>query len=305
MIVMFFLAIIVVLYVWEVRFFVVYVIKKYRGDKSARIFAGRLISLIHVVALVGIGCMLYGFLVEPYWIEVNTYHIETDKLSQGSFRVVHISDLHCDPKRRAENTLVELVNGLDPDIIVFTGDCVNSSDGVAVFKDTVTKLRARQAKLAVEGNWDIGYVGDTDLFGGTGFKLLDNDIVTFEDEGETLYISGLSCKNPRGYRGLLEGIPERDFSIFLYHYSDFIEDMDDLNVDIYLCGHTHGGQIRLPFYGALITSSILGKRFEMGYYRVEQTHLYVSRGIGLEGMGAPRLRFLCPPEITLFTIGGL
>jgi hypothetical protein len=73
-------------------------------------------------------------------------------------------------------------------------------------------------------------------------------------------------------------------------------------INLYLCGHTHGGQVRLPFYGAVVTASTLGKRFEMGYYRLQDTHLYVSRGIGFEGMGAPRVRFLCPPEITLVSI---
>jgi predicted MPP superfamily phosphohydrolase len=62
--------------------------------------------------------------------------------------------------------------------------------------------------------------------------------------------------------------------------------------------------VRLPFYGALLTSSELGKQFEMGYYRLENTHVYVSRGIGMEGLGAPRVRFLCPPEITLFSVHG-
>ena len=81
-------------------------------------------------------------------------------------------------------------------------------------------------------------------------------------------------------------------------------------VDLQLSGHTHGGQIRMPVYGALITSSIYGKRFEMGYYPVESSGrerpmtLYVSRGIGLEGGIAPRARFLSPPEIILWSLQG-
>jgi predicted MPP superfamily phosphohydrolase len=73
-------------------------------------------------------------------------------------------------------------------------------------------------------------------------------------------------------------------------------------LNLYLCGHTHGGQVRLPIYGALLTSSQLGKRYEMGHYREDDTHLYVSRGLGLEGLSAPRVRFLCPPEMTLVTL---
>jgi predicted MPP superfamily phosphohydrolase len=92
--------------------------------------------------------------------------------------------------------------------------------------------------------------------------------------------------------------------VLLYHSPELIPFASKLGIDLYLCGHTHGGQVRLPFYGAVLTSSELGKQYDMGYYRLRDTHLYVSRGIGMEGMGAPRVRFLCPPEITLFSIQG-
>jgi hypothetical protein len=81
-------------------------------------------------------------------------------------------------------------------------------------------------------------------------------------------------------------------------------EVSELGVDLYLCGHTHGGQVRLPLYGAMLTSSQLGKRYEMGHYQQGRTNLYVSRGVGLEGLGAPRIRFLSPPEITLVTLQG-
>jgi hypothetical protein len=78
----------------------------------------------------------------------------------------------------------------------------------------------------------------------------------------------------------------------------------ELGVDLYFCGHTHGGQIRLPLLGALITSSELGKRYEMGRYKEKGTTLYVSRGLGMEGLGAPRARFLSPPEVILWNLSG-
>jgi predicted MPP superfamily phosphohydrolase len=78
----------------------------------------------------------------------------------------------------------------------------------------------------------------------------------------------------------------------------------EAGVDLYLAGHTHGGQLRLPFFGAIVTASIYGKRYEMGAYRQGDTLLYVSRGVGMEGKGAPRARFLCPPEVVLCTLMG-
>jgi predicted MPP superfamily phosphohydrolase len=73
-------------------------------------------------------------------------------------------------------------------------------------------------------------------------------------------------------------------------------------IDLYLCGHTHGGQVRLPLIGPLLTSSHLGRQYVMGLYRSGRTHLYVSRGVGLEGLSAPRVRLLTRPEITMVTI---
>ena len=82
------------------------------------------------------------------------------------------------------------------------------------------------------------------------------------------------------------------------------ESLEGLNVDLYLSGHTHGGQVRLPFYGAPVTLSRFGKKYEAGMYTSIgcETKLYVNRGIGLENKPAPKVRFLCRPEITVFEL---
>ena len=103
-------------------------------------------------------------------------------------------------------------------------------------------------------------------------------------------------------KNLLADIPADCFSIFLYHYPDLIEDLNNLNVDLYLCGHTHGGQVAIPFYGAIITFSKYGKKYESGMYKVGKTVLYVNRGIGLERSPAPQVRFFARPEITVIDI---
>jgi len=93
-------------------------------------------------------------------------------------------------------------------------------------------------------------------------------------------------------------------TVLLYHSPEMMPFVQQFDVDLYLCGHTHGGQVRVPGYGAIITSAITGKRYEMGRYDENGTTLYVSRGIGLEGLSAPRLRLFCPPEMTLITLRG-
>ena len=93
-------------------------------------------------------------------------------------------------------------------------------------------------------------------------------------------------------------------SVLLYHSPEMMPLVQQHDVDLYLCGHTHGGQVRLPLYGAVLTSTVTGKRYEMGRYDENGTTLYVSRGIGLEGLSAPRLRLFCPPEMTLVILKG-
>ena len=127
--------------------------------------------------------------------------------------------------------------------------------------------------------------------------------------GGRLVLVGLDCshdteRDAERLAAVSAQAPPDAFRVLLYHSPELIRVAPRFGIDLYLCGHTHGGQVRLPIYGALLTSSELGKQFDMGYYQVEDTHLYVSRGIGMEGLGAPRVRFLCPPEITLFSIQG-
>jgi len=98
--------------------------------------------------------------------------------------------------------------------------------------------------------------------------------------------------------------PCAPFTLLLYHTPDLMPQAVRAGVDLYLCGHTHGGQIRLPLIGALVTSSRFWKRYEMGRYVEGNTTLYVNRGLGMEGFGAPRARFLCPPEIALLELRG-
>ena len=89
----------------------------------------------------------------------------------------------------------------------------------------------------------------------------------------------------------------------LYHSPDLIfEISEEKSIDLMLSGHTHGGQVRLPVFGALFTGSLYGRLIQNGLYRYRDILLYISRGIGFEGMGAPRVRFLCKPEIVEWTI---
>jgi len=295
------LAIILAVFIIESCLLFIFLDAKLHKAKCPAVFFSKPALVTHALAVIGLLCFGYGFFIEPYLVQVKTIEIRTGKLKSATLRLLQFSDIHCDTKPLNERKLVEITDRLKPDVIVFTGDCLNSAAGLKRLKETLSELKAPLGKFAVYGNVDAAYRRG-DLFSDTGFKLLDGKIVKLEKNGETIYLAGFSVPAPDDFRKFLEPLPADYFSILLYHYSDLVESLAGLNIDLYLSGHTHGGQIRLPFYGALITLAKFGKKYEAGMYTVGKTILYVNRGIGLEGGIAPRARFLCRPEITLFEI---
>jgi predicted MPP superfamily phosphohydrolase len=269
------------------------------------------------LALAGLGllCFLYGRLVEPFWPEVTRVRIASHKLAGAArpLRVAHISDLHCDPRPRLEERLPDLIAAERPDLIVYTGDSLNTPDGLPVFRNLMTRLSAIAPTFAVRGNWDVHYWRRHDLFGGTGVKELRNEAVRVEAAGTSLWVAGVPYASgdapPYDVDGAIPqataAVPEGAFTIFLYHTPDEILSVAAARrADLYCAGHTHGGQVALPLYGALVTLSKYGKRYERGLHREADTWLYVSRGLGMEGGHAPRVRFFARPEITILELTG-
>jgi uncharacterized protein len=258
-----------------------------------------------VLALAGVGlaCFAYGYFIEPFWPQVTRVRIESAKLAGASrpLRVVHISDLHCDPRPRLEERLPDIVAAERPDLIVFTGDSTNSPEGLPVLRKLLPRLAQLAPTFAVRGNWDIGY--GEELFGGTGVRELNGEAVRVEAAGTSLWVAGAAFGSTDKIHDALNVVPPGAFTILLYHTPDEILDVAATGrVDLYCAGHTHGGQVALPFYGALVTLSKFGKRYESGLHRERDTWLYVNRGIGMEGDPAPRVRFLARPEVTVIEL---
>jgi uncharacterized protein len=297
-----FLLAVVALYGAEVLVLLRAMLAVARHRPARRVLLSKPAIILHVLAAGGLACTGYARFVEPTWIDVSMMTIHTPKLKEASIRIVQISDLHCDTKPRNEERLVSIVNDLKPDIIVATGDYLNDASALPLLKNTLSRLEAPLGAFAITGNFKRRTALDLDLFTDTGFEPLAQNTTTLMKGPDMISITGLNFDRADAYRGLLQGFPTDRFHVFLYHMPDLIEDVDDFGVDLYLCGHTHGGQIAMPIYGALITFSKFGKKYESGMYRVGNTTLYVNRGLGLEPRPAPQMRFFARPEIAVFDI---
>lgn len=261
--------------------------------------------LVLTLGAAGLLCMAYGYWIEPKWLSVTHVRVTSSKMPKGArpIRIAYFGDLHSTRKPVLEERLPEVIAGEKPDLIVFAGDALSEAEGLPVFRRCMTRLAAIAPTITVKGNWDVNQWADLDLFGKTGVRDLAGEAIPLRVGATEPWIAGGSVGGDWTTPAVLNTIPPGALTIFIYHNSDEIEEVARRKVDVYLAAHTHGGQVALPFYGALITLSKFGKKYESGLYRVGQTWMYVNRGIGESGDVAPRIRFWARPELTIIELG--
>jgi uncharacterized protein len=281
-------------------YYVVHTIYSWRGDKPPTRFLHERTVVLALASGV-IVCFLYGRFIEPYRPEITNVAIPNARIRSGtSLRIVHISDLHSEGSPRLEPRLPGLIAAQKPDLIVFTGDTVNGVQGLPTAGKLFKALSMIAPVYAVRGNWDLRL--DDAAFAAFGVSNLDRGGVLLDVRGNRVYVMGARDGSEQVLPSVVSSGPQDAFRILLYHRPDEIENVARSgNVDLYCAGHTHGGQVALPWFGAIITLSKLGKRYESGLHRVADTYLYVNRGIGMDKIG-PHLRFFARPEITVIDV---
>lgn len=273
------------------------------------------------VGLQAIGTLLVidSFWIEPFRLGVTIQKLRSPKLHPGKpLRLLHLGDLHVERITQREKHLNQLVEQIKPDIILFSGDVINLSyvEDPAAWSEArkiLSQWRAPGGTFVVTGSpaVDLEHVFPRLVEGLDNLIWLREDRICVEQNGQNIEIIGLTCSHKPFVDGpildqILADSTGEHFTILLYHTPDLAPNAANTGkVDLQLSGHTHGGQIRLPLVGAPFAASLYGKRFESGRMQVGGMTLYVTRGIGLEGKAAPRVRFLCPPEIILWEIDGV
>lgn len=264
-----------------------------------------------------LGCLLqiYGFWVEPFKIHVSRESLTTDKLSLGTgIQILHLGDLHLERLSIREELLNRLILELRPDMILFSGDflCLSSIRDLDAWKELQKVLGEWFAPLgifAVTGSPAVDLPENfPEILNGTPIRLLDNEKVEISVKNDKVQVIGIACSHKPHedfphLKRLVQGY-DSGFKILLHHSPDLAPNACELNIDLQLSGHTHGGQVCLPFIGPLFTGSLYGLTFKSGRYFLKKMTLFITRGLGLEGLSAPRVRFLCPPEVVVWSITG-
>lgn len=276
---------------------------------ARRRFLKRAAATTAALTLGTFGVSYYAWDIEPRWLQVTHVLLELPRLAPAfdGYRIVQVSDLHADAWTTEEHLfeMATLVNRQDPDLIVITGDFITRR--APRFADQLVAplrtLRARDGVLAVLGNHDHwsgarlvrGYLETI------GIKELPNDVHTLRRNGDELHIAGVDdvWEGMDRLDVVMNRLPASGAAVLLAHEPDFADTSAATGrFDLQLSGHTHGGQVRLPFFGPPILPAY-GKKYVMGRYQVGSLIQYTNRGIG--GLRF-RARWDCRPEVTVFDL---
>ncbi|HVV50958.1 MAG TPA: metallophosphoesterase [Polyangia bacterium] len=222
------------------------------------------------------------------------------------YRVAQISDLHCGPFASGARVdgWVESVNRLQADLVAVTGDLIaNGSRFVPVVAASLGRLRGRDGVFACMGNHDYFADGEEMALAleRAGLTLLRNRGVEVRRDGGALYVAGVddTWTGRHDLPAALAARPDGAPVLLLAHDPALFPDAAKRGVALTLSGHTHGGQLGVPFFAKRFNLARSITRFTTGLYRIGAATLYVTRGLGTTGMP---IRLFVPPEITVITL---
>jgi predicted MPP superfamily phosphohydrolase len=230
--------------------------------------------------------------LEPNWVKTRTIRLGTGKPTR---RLVHITDIHHKGDRNYFLSVVNKINALSPDLVCFTGDLIEEKKYLDEALDIFRQVKS--PVYGVPGNHDywshVSFDGIAKCLAGTGGRWLqDEQHVTPDGKLNLVGLTCLSSNQPP------ITVPGATRNILLMHYPAWVEKLGPAKFDLILAGHSHGGQVRIPFYGAVFVPFGVG-RYVMGLFQTLAGKLYVNPGIGW--FPVP-IRFNCRPEITVFEL---
>lgn len=246
-------------------------------------------------------------------IVINEKNIPT---SYDGLKIVHFSDLHYTRviTKKNINKIIEEINLINPDIVFFTGDLVDSDktlndDDIKFLTESLSNIKTSYGKYAILGNHDIAnnYDDIVNIYNNSDFILLENSYdIIYSPNNEKIFIGGVNSVSHalNDISKTMSYFDNNDnnntYTIILLHEPDYADDIINnyQNINLILAGHSHGGQVRLPIIGALYTPKN-GHKYVKGYYELNDTSLYVTSGIGVSRYN---FRLFNKPEINFYRL---
>jgi len=265
---------------------------------------------VALTLLLCLGLSIYAFGIEPGRLIVTRVEIPVAGLA-APLRLVAIGDLQPAGPHESRERIEEIVTAANAergDLVVLLGDYHSSRALSTSYVDPVDttealgELKAPLGVIAVLGNHDWWWDGPRmrSLLQAQGIEVLEDRSIQVKGEGHDLWISGVSdpVTQPYDLPGTLAQTDATAPTILLTHTPDIFPEVPD-TVSLTLAGHTHGGQVYIPFVGRLVVPSRFGERYAYGHIVEQDRHLYVTSGIGTAILP---VRFLTPPEIVVITL---
>ncbi len=255
-------------------------------------------------------------LYEPHETTVSQIGVTLKRLPSAfdGLRIAQLSDIHFNSFMTIGHLdkVIALTNAQNPDLVMLTGDFVTATrrrernacaEQAWPCANVLRQIESPLGCFAVLGNHDYDTNADVvaeALSIGGRIQVLRNRAVALERDGARLWLAGVDDVSAHHAEpeGTLRGVPEQECTVVAVHEPDFADEMRKFPVDFQMSGHSHGGQIRFPGVGALYLPPG-AKKYPLGHYQFGEFQLYTNRGIGVIGLP---MRFLCPPEITVFTL---
>ena len=275
--------------------------------------------VLWTLVIVAVAFGIYVRYAEPARLEVtwNELHLQDLPETLEGLRIVHLSDFHCQPDsaiERSSRGAVKLAMEQKPDLIVISGDLFETCEMADKCAWQIEGLKAPLGVWAVPGNHDRAHedpfacmeAPQEDVatlrtaLDALGINLLANENKNLRVNGATIAIAGSDefAFGRDDVARALRGTSEADLVILITHTPDLIDDPASAKADLILCGHTHGGQIRLPWIGAPWAPVWRDRRRSSGLLRAGEQLCYVNRGVA----SATRARFNCRPEVAVLTL---
>lgn len=225
--------------------------------------------------------------------------------SFDGFRILHLADLHIDALDGLAEVVADIVASLDVDLCVMTGDYRFKAQGPcdAVYpgmRTILSSIRTEQSVLGILGNHDESEIAIE--LENLGVRMLINETAEIFRGDESLYVIGVDDPHTYGCDDLeeaLEGVPEDGFKVLLAHTPEIFEKAARSGVHLYMCGHTHAGQIRLPVIGEIIQNADCPRAYAQGEWLHDGMRGHTSTGVGSSLIP---VRYNCPPEIPVIEL---